>query len=205
MPLISKRCVIATSNPGKLRELAELLAPCGIAAEPQSAFGIEPPAETGATFLENALIKARHAARASGLPAIADDSGIEVDALGGAPGVHSARYAGDSATDEANLHKLLDALRDVSDTRRTARYQCVIVLVRAPDDPHPIVARGTWEGRLLREPRGTGGFGYDPIFEVPDLGLTAAELDSAAKNDLSHRGQALRSLLGQLRRGKRKT
>lgn len=192
------RAVLATGNPGKLRELCELLEPLGIAIEPQSAFGIEPPPETGATFAENALLKARHAARLSGLPAIADDSGIEVDALGGRPGVCSARFAGEGASDEANLRKLLEALRGVPEARRTARYRCVLVFVRSASDFRPLIAEGTWEGRILSAPRGHGGFGYDPVFEVPGTGRTAAELEPAAKNVLSHRGQALRALLARL-------
>lgn len=166
---------------------------------PQSAFGIEPPPETGTTFAENALLKARYAARVCGLPALADDSGIEVDALGGRPGVHSARYAGEQATDQQNLEKMLSELRGVEPAGRTARYQCVIALVRRADDPAPLVAYGKWEGRVLTAPRGTGGFGYDPIFQPTGLELTAAELPVEEKNQLSHRAQALSALAGLLR------
>lgn len=196
---MSGTVVLATGNPGKLRELRELLAPEGFHIQPQSTFGIEPPPETGATFLENALLKARHASQATGLPAIADDSGLEVDALGGQPGVCSARFAGEGASDAANLYKLLEALRAVPAAQRTARYRCVIVFVRHGEDRNPIIAQGVWEGRLLDAPRGTGGFGYDPIFEVPGTSRTAAEIDPDEKNARSHRGQALRALLARLR------
>jgi XTP/dITP diphosphohydrolase len=157
-----RRVVLASGNAGKLREFSELLASTGRALIRQSELGIEPPPETGATFLENALLKARNAARLSGLPAIADDSGIEVDALGGAPGVYSARYAGEGASDAANLAKLLSALDDVPDPQRGARYRCVAVFVEHSEDPRPLVGEGTWEGRIIRDRRGSGGFGYDP-------------------------------------------
>lgn len=192
------RAVLATGNAGKLRELRELLAGRGVDLEPQSAFGIEPPPETGTSFVANALLKARHAAHLTGLSAIADDSGIEVDALGGRPGVHSARFAGEGASDEANLRRLLGELSAVPDARRSARYRCVIVFVRSREDSRPVIADGTWEGRIARAPRGTGGFGYDPVFEVPGTGRTAAELEPAEKNALGHRGQALRALLTEL-------
>jgi len=190
--------VLATGNPGKLAEMRALLADLGLDLEPQSAFGIEPPPETGATFLDNALLKARHAASHTGLPAIADDSGLEVDALGGAPGVHSARYAGEPADDARNLAKLVDALAGMPPAARGARYRCVLVFLRTAEDPAPLVASGSWEGRLVQVPRGHGGFGYDPLFEIPGLGLTAAELDPATKNSLSHRGMAMRSLRARL-------
>lgn len=193
------KIVLASDNAGKLRELAEILAPLGHELVPQSALGLETPHETGTTFLANALLKARHAARLARLPALADDSGIEVDALGGQPGVHSARYAGEHATDRENLEKLLEALRKIRPERRTARYQCVIALVRDADDADPLIARGTWEGRILYAPRGTGGFGYDPIFQPDGLDMTAAELAAAEKNARSHRGQALRALAAKLR------
>jgi XTP/dITP diphosphohydrolase len=189
------KAVLASSNAGKLRELAALLAPFGYELVAQTALGIDTPPETGTTFAENALLKARHAARLSGLPALADDSGIEVDALGGRPGVYSARYAGERATDEANLRKMLDELRAVAPEQRTARYQCVIAFVRKTDDPSPLIACGSWEGRILTQPRGTGGFGYDPIFQPSDLNLSAAELPAAEKNARSHRGEALRALV----------
>lgn len=188
------RLVLASSNAGKLRELAALLAPSGLDLVTQSSLGIEPAEETGDTFLANALLKARHAALASGLPAIADDSGIEVDALGGRPGVRSGRFAGERATDRDNLEKLLRELQGVPAAQRTARYRCAIVLVRTAGDPHPLVARGDWEGVVLESPRGAGGFGYDPIFRPAGLGITAAELGAAEKNAMSHRGKALAAL-----------
>jgi XTP/dITP diphosphohydrolase len=193
------KIVLASGNAGKLRELAAILTPLGHDLLPQSAFGIETPPETGTTFVENALLKARYAAAKSGVPALADDSGIEVDALGGRPGVYSARYAGEHARDLQNLEKMLEELRNVPAERRTARYQCVIVLARSADDVAPLIARGTWEGRVLTAPRGTGGFGYDPIFQPESMTQTAAELTPADKNTRSHRGQALRALAAQLR------
>jgi XTP/dITP diphosphohydrolase len=189
------RVVLASGNPGKLREFAELLAGTGLELVRQSELGIEPPPETGTTFLENALIKARNAARLGGLPAIADDSGIEVDALDGAPGVHSARYAGDAADDEANLAKLLAALKGVPDSRRTARYRCVVVFVEHAEDPHPLTGEGTWEGTMIDGRRGTGGFGYDPAFVPAGDTRTVAEMPSNEKHRLSHRGQAMRAFL----------
>jgi XTP/dITP diphosphohydrolase len=195
------RVVLATGNSGKLREFAELLGPAGLQFEPQSAWGIEPPEETGSTFLENALIKARHAAHCTGLPAMADDSGLEVDALSGAPGVWSARYAGVGASDAANIDKLLAALESVPDAGRGARFRCVIVLLQSADDPAPRVGEGSWEGRILRSRRGAGGFGYDPVFADAVSGLSAAELPAAQKHSCSHRGQALRALLRQLQPG----
>ena len=197
-----EKIIIASHNAGKLREFSALLAPAGFAFEPQSAFGIEPPEETGDTFLANALLKARYAARHSGLPAMADDSGLEVDALGGAPGVRSARYAEDLVAtmprDEANWRKLLAALEGVPEAERTARFRCCIVLVRDADDPSPVVGEGTWEGHILGAARGTGGFGYDPVLAPRDAqfgGRSVAELDAAAKNLHSHRAAALRALL----------
>jgi XTP/dITP diphosphohydrolase len=193
-----KRAVLASANPGKLRELAALLAPAGFELLPQTALGVDPVAETGATFLENALIKARHAAAAARLPALADDSGIEVDALGGRPGVRSARFAGAGATDAANLERLLEELEGVPAARRTARYQCVVVWVRAADDPAPLTGSGTWEGRIALTPRGSGGFGYDPAFVPEGERRTAAELSAAEKNRVSHRAQALARLVAAL-------
>ena len=190
--------MLASSNPGKLREFSDLLAGKGFELARQSDFGIEAPPETGATFLENALIKARNAARRSGLPAIADDSGIEVDALDGAPGVWSARFAGEGASDEANLDKLLRSLAGVPDARRGARYRCVIVYVRDADDPRPLVGDGAWEGRILDSRRGSGGFGYDPSFVPAGETRTAAEMTAAEKHAVSHRGQAMRAFLAQL-------
>jgi len=194
------RVVLATHNPGKLAELAELLAPLAIEVLPVSRFTADVPEETGSSFVENAILKARHAARAAGLPAIADDSGLEVDALGGAPGIHSARYAGGDASDADNLQKLLVELRDVPPAQRTARYRCALVYLRGPLDPAPLVCQASWEGRIVDRPRGTGGFGYDPIFELLDRPLTVAELSAEEKNRLSHRGQALRALVAQLGR-----
>jgi XTP/dITP diphosphohydrolase len=195
---MQRRVVLASGNPGKLREFSDLLASSGFTLVRQSDFGIEPPPETGVTFLENALIKARNAARLAGLPAIADDSGIEVDALGGAPGVYSARYAGEGASDDANLAKLLEALRALPDARRTARYRCVIVFVESGDDARPLVGEGTWEGRVIDARRGSGGFGYDPSFVPAGDTRTAAEMPAAEKHAQSHRGQALRAFLAQL-------
>lgn len=198
LPIASMRIVLATSNPGKVRELQEMLQSRGVEILPQSAFTRESAEETGLSFVENAILKARHAARLSGLPAIADDSGIEVDALQGAPGIYSARYAGVRATDEQNLRKLLDEIRNVPTQQRTARYQCALAFMRWALDPSPIVCQASWEGVLIDTPRGAGGFGYDPIFELPDRRLTVAELTPSEKNLLSHRAQALRELIGKL-------
>ena len=192
------RVVLASGNRGKLRELATVLAPLGFAVIAQSELGVETPPETGRTFEENALLKARHAAAATALPALADDSGIEVDAMGGRPGVYSARYAGEGASDAGNLQKLIDELRDVPLGKRTARYRCVIAFVKAAADAAPIVAYGTWEGTLATVPRGSGGFGYDPLFVPNGFTRTAAELEPEEKNSVSHRGQALRALLRAL-------
>jgi XTP/dITP diphosphohydrolase len=193
------RLVLATNNPGKLREFRELLAPLGFDVEPLAQFTHVNADETGLSFIENAILKARHASRAANLPAIADDSGIEVDALRGAPGIYSARYAGAGASDRQNLDKLLDALRDVPLEQRTAHYQCALVFMRWPTDPSPLVCQASWEGRVITAPRGAGGFGYDPVFELPALGKTAAELSADDKNRISHRGKALRELVTQLR------
>jgi len=196
----TSRVVLASGNAGKLREFSELLAQSGFELVRQSDFGITPPPETGATLLDNALIKARNAARISGLPAIADDSGIEVDALQGAPGVYSARYAGEDAGDEANLAKLLAALEGLPPERRTARYRCVIVFVGSERDARPLVGEGTWEGRIIPARRGSGGFGYDPSFVPAGDSRTVAEMPAAEKNLQSHRGQAMRAFLAQLAR-----
>lgn len=192
------RVILASSNKGKLRELSALLAPLGYDLIAQNTLGIDTPPETGDTFAANALLKARHAAAAAGFPALADDSGIEVDALGGRPGIYSARYAGEGASDQDNLQKLLSEMRGVPEGKRTARYQCVIAFVTAANDPQPILATGTWDGTLISEPRGLGGFGYDPIFIPSGFDRTAAELEPGEKNSLSHRGQALRALVGRL-------
>jgi XTP/dITP diphosphohydrolase len=194
-----KRVVLASSNAGKLREMSALLAPLGLELATQSSLGIHSPPETGTTFIENALIKARHAARAANLPAISDDSGIEVEALGGQPGVYSARFAGENASDHDNLHKLLAELHGVHAEFRQARYHCVIVFVRAANDSEPIVAHGKWEGQITIEPRGSGGFGYDPIFQPAGLHSTAAQLSPGEKNKISHRAHALLALVAELR------
>lgn len=191
--------VLASSNPGKLAELNALLGDEGCTLVTQGSLGIDDVPETGLTFIENALIKARHAAQATGLPALADDSGLCVDALGGAPGLYSARYAGPAADPQANIDKLLGALEGMPDEARTAHFHAVLVLLRAADDPQPLVVEGRWHGRVLRARRGGGGFGYDPVFLDPASGLSAAELDPATKNRVSHRGQALAELKARLR------
>ena len=190
--------VLASNNAGKVREINQLLAGTGIRVVPQGDFGVPEAEETGLTFVENAILKARNAAQHSGLPAIADDSGIEVDALHGAPGIHSARYAGPGSSDADNLGKLLHALESVPEAERGARFQCVLVYLRHASDPTPLICQGTWEGRILEAPRGENGFGYDPVFYVPTHGCSAAELSPAIKNELSHRGQALRRLRQRL-------
>ena len=193
------RIVLATNNAGKLSELQALLTPLGIDVLPKSVFTQDEVAETGTTFIENALIKARQAAAVSGLPAIADDSGIEVDALNGAPGVYSARYAGVGASDQENLYKMLEAMHGVPAAQRTACYRCALVFVRSADDAAPLVCEAAWEGRITDAPRGGGGFGYDPIFWLDEYSLTAAEISADEKNRISHRGQALQQLLLALR------
>jgi XTP/dITP diphosphohydrolase len=192
------KLVLASGNAGKLAELRELLADVGVDLHAQSAFGVGDAEETGLSFVENAILKARHAARATGLPALGDDSGICVDALGGAPGLYSARYAGSHGDNAANNAKLLDALRDVPEARRSARFVCVLALLRHAEDPQPLIAEGTWEGRILDAPRGSGGFGYDPVFFDVERGIGAAELESAIKNRVSHRGRALALLRERL-------
>ena len=194
----AQRVVLATGNPGKLRQFSELLGASGLALVRQSDFGIEPPPETGNTFLENSLLKARNAARLTGLPAIADDSGIEVDALGGRPGLYSARYAGESASDEQNLRKMLLELENVPAIQRTARYRSIIVFLHGADDPAPLIGEGVWEGSIATAARGAGGFGYDPIFIPRGDTRTAAELPVEERNEHSHRGQASRAFLAQL-------
>jgi XTP/dITP diphosphohydrolase len=196
---MARRVVLATGNAGKLKEIREMLAGLDIEVVSQRELDIADAEETGASFVENALIKARHAAMASGLPAIADDSGLEVDALGGEPGIYSARYAGPQATDADNNRKLLDALSHLPPDRKTARFQCLMVYLRHAQDPTPIICQGTWEGRILDAPRGSNGFGYDPLFFVPGQGCASAELPPERKNQLSHRGQALHQLLEKLR------
>jgi XTP/dITP diphosphohydrolase len=190
--------VLATGNAGKLRELRAILEPWAVDVRPLGEFTAGAAEETGSSFVENAILKARFAARAAGLPAIADDSGLEVDALGGAPGIYSARYAGPGADDAANNARLLRELEAVPDAQRTARYRCAVVFLRGPLDQSPVVCQAAWEGRITRLPRGEGGFGYDPLFLVGDGAQTAAELDAEAKNRLSHRGRALRALVTEL-------
>ncbi len=193
-----RRVVIATSNRGKLAELLPLLTPLGLEPIAQSEFGLTGVAEDAPTFIENALAKARAAARASGLPALADDSGLEVAALDGAPGVYSARYAGDHGNDAANNEKLLATLQARPDASRQARFRCVAVYLRHAEDPAPVIGTGVWCGEIATVPRGHSGFGYDPLFLLPDRGLTVAELDPELKNELSHRAQALAALVRQL-------
>jgi len=195
---MGNRVVLASNNTGKVREIGQLLSDQAIEVLPQNDFGVPEVEETGLTFVENAILKARNAAHFAGLPAIADDSGIEVDALNGAPGIYSARFAGSDASDEDNLQKLLAELKDVPEAKRSARFQCLMVYMRHENDPTPLIFQGTWEGRILFEPRGSGGFGYDPVFFVPDQNCTSAELAPEDKNRLSHRGQALRQLVAAL-------
>lgn len=190
-----QKVVLATGNPGKVRELAHLLADFGLEVVAQTELGVDDADETGLTFIENAILKARHAAQITGLPAVADDSGLAVDFLGGAPGIYSARYSGEGANDQKNLEKLLDALKDVPDGQRQAQFHCVLVYLRHAEDPTPLVCHGSWAGEIIRAPAGEGGFGYDPIFYVPALGKTAAELTREEKSAVSHRGLALAQLL----------
>jgi XTP/dITP diphosphohydrolase len=192
-----QKIVIASGNPGKLREIRRILEPLDFQVVPQSDFGVPECPEPHVTFIENCLAKARHAALHTGLPALADDSGICVDALNGAPGVYSARYAGEPKSDQRNNEKLIDALGNESN--RKAHYYCVIVLVRHPDDPQPLIAEGSWHGEIIDTPRGENGFGYDPYFFLPEFGKTGAELDPDHKNAISHRGKALELLVHKLR------
>jgi XTP/dITP diphosphohydrolase len=190
--------VLATSNQGKVRELSDLLAEHDITIEPQSIYNISEVAETGTTFVENAIIKARHAAKVTGLAAIADDSGLEVDALSGQPGVHSARYAGENVGDEDNNKKLIEALSNVPKYQRSARFHCVLVYMKHHNDPTPIICHGVWEGEIIDQPMGDQGFGYDPLFWQKSLNMTSAQLPRELKNTLSHRGQALNQLVKKL-------
>lgn len=192
------RIVVATGNPGKLAELRDLLGDSPLDLVDQRSLGIAEVEETGITFVENALLKARHAAAASGLPALADDSGLLVDALAGAPGLHTARYAGADANATDNIAKLLTALSGVPEPRRGARFYACVTVLRAPDDPLPLIAEGEWHGRILDAPRGEGGFGYDPIFYDVERGASAAELDERLKNRVSHRGRAIQTLRARL-------
>ncbi|WED27044.1 XTP/dITP diphosphatase [Vibrio sp. DW001] len=195
---MTKKIVLATGNQGKVKEMADLLSDFGFDVFAQSKFNVSEVAETGTTFIENAIIKARHAAKETGLPAIADDSGLEVDSLLGAPGIYSARYSGEDATDKQNLDQLLANMVDVPEDKRTARFHCVLVLMKHENDPTPIVCHGKWEGRILTNPSGENGFGYDPIFWVPETNCASAELDSAQKKKLSHRSKALKQLFATL-------
>lgn len=194
-----QKVVLATGNPGKVKELASLLSDFGLDIVAQTELGVDSVEETGLTFVENALIKARHAAKVTGLPAIADDSGISVDALGGAPGIYSARYAGVDASDQQNLDKLLDAMKEIPTEKRQAQFNCVLVYMRHENDPTPLIFHGIWHGVLSKEMHGEGGFGYDPIFFVPELNCTAAQLTKEQKNQHSHRGKALKLMLDALK------
>jgi XTP/dITP diphosphohydrolase len=190
--------VLASSNKGKLREINHIIGGLGMEAVPQSEFAVVDADETGLSFVENAILKARHAAQQTGLPAIADDSGLEVDALNGAPGIYSARFAGAGASDADNVQKLLAELKDVPEAERTARFQCLMVFMSHAEDPTPLICQGSWEGRILFEPQGENGFGYDPVFWVPEEQCASAELAPEVKNRLSHRAQALQKLLAAL-------
>ncbi|HEY0721121.1 MAG TPA: RdgB/HAM1 family non-canonical purine NTP pyrophosphatase [Gammaproteobacteria bacterium] len=194
-----KKIVLASGNKGKVREFNEMLGGLDFEVLPQGEFAVPEIEETGLSFVENAILKARNAAMHTGLPALADDSGLEVDALQGAPGIYSARYSGPGCSDAQNIDKLLEALAQVPETERTARFQCLIVYMRHPSDPTPLIAQGSWEGRIALARSGSGGFGYDPIFWVPELGRSVAELSGEEKHARSHRGQALRRLLESLR------
>lgn len=197
-----KKIVLASGNAGKVREINKLFAGSGIAVVPQTELGVPEVPETGTTFVENAIIKARHAAQFTGLPAISDDSGIEVDALDSRPGVYSARYAGMGASDEDNNKLMLTELNGVAEAERSARYQCLIVFMRSPTDPVPIITQGSWEGRILAAPQGDGGFGYDPIFYVPTHHCSGGELSLEIKNTLSHRAIALNAMLEEFKKHK---
>jgi XTP/dITP diphosphohydrolase len=197
---MASEILFASNNLGKICEAREILAELGLTVISQSEYGVTDAEETGLTFIENAIIKARHAARHSMLPALADDSGLEVDALNGSPGVFSARYAGIGASDADNNAKLIKALECVPHSSRAARFRCVMAYLRHADDPSPVIAEGVWEGLVLDKPRGSGGFGYDPYFFVPEKGCTSAELSAEIKNNLSHRGQALRRMAAELMR-----
>ena len=192
------KAVIATSNKGKPREFKRLFSHLAIKIQPQSEFNVPDAIENGLSFVENALIKARHASRLTNLPSIADDSGLEVDFLNGAPGIYSSRFAGDDSTDQENISKLLSLLKGVPLSERKARYQCIIVKIEYPNDPTPIIAQGSWEGLIALKSQGSQGFGYDPIFYIPELGCTSAELENDLKNKISHRSQAMAELVKKL-------
>jgi XTP/dITP diphosphohydrolase len=196
--LSKQQFVLASGNAGKLREFSQMLAEKHIEVLPQSALNVTEADETGLTFVENAILKARHACEATGLAALSDDSGLEVDALKGAPGIYSARYAGVGAGDEANIDKLLQALADKPEAERSARYQCVLVYMRHALDPTPLICQASWEGHILTERRGEGGFGYDPIFYIPELHCSVAQLNPAEKQQHSHRGKAMREFFQRL-------
>ena len=195
---LPKKVVLASGNKGKLREIKQIIGGLGIEALPQSDFDVPDADETGLSFVENAILKARHAAQLTGLPAIADDSGLEVDALNGAPGIYSARFAGVGASDTDNVQKLLADLKDVPEADRTARFQCLMVFMAHANDPTPLICQGSWEGQILLAPQGEDGFGYDPVFWVPSEQCASAELAPERKNQLSHRAQALKNLLAAL-------
>ncbi|MBR9827755.1 MAG: XTP/dITP diphosphatase [Oceanospirillales bacterium] len=192
------KIVLASGNRGKLKEFGEIFAPLQIEVMPQSAFAVQDAEETGLSFVENAILKARHAARITGLPALADDSGLEVDALNGAPGIYSARYAGEGCGDDENNAKLLQALVQVPAEQRTARFQCVLVFMRHAEDPTPLICQGSWEGRILTAPHGHNGFGYDPLFYVPEADCASAELNPEQKQQYSHRGKAVRQFIAAI-------
>lgn len=198
---MTQQLVIASNNKGKIAELTELLAPLGMQPIAQGELGVGEAEEPAVTFVENAILKARHAARATGLPALADDSGLAVDALGGRPGVRSARFAGAEASDQDNVKHLLTEMANVPEPERTAQFHCVLVYLRHADDPTPVICHGRWPGSILEQPCGEGGFGYDPVFLVPEHGCSAAELSRSEKSRISHRGRALKMLIEQLRAG----
>lgn len=191
--------VLASGNIGKLRELSQILSPLGLKLIAQSDLNVAEAEETGLSFVENAIIKARNAALVTGLPAIADDSGIEVDALHGAPGIYSSRYAGPDASDTDNIQALLTAMKDVPENERTARFQCVVVFMRHAEDPTPLICQGSWQGQILQSPSGDEGFGYDPIFWVTETDCTAAELSPEQKHAISHRGKAMRQFMEEFK------
>jgi XTP/dITP diphosphohydrolase len=197
---VTMKVTLASSNKGKLAEFQQLLSGLNFDVVPQSDFQVPDAVENGLSFVENALIKARHASRLTGLPAIADDSGLEVDKLNGAPGIYSSRFSGENANDEKNNMRLLSLLQDTPESERTARFQCVLVYMRHPEDPTPIICQGTWEGLITDKANGNNGFGYDPIFYVPEFDCTSAELEPSEKNKISHRGRAMAKLLEQLSR-----
>lgn len=192
---MQQKIVLASNNPGKINEFTEMLASVDLAVHPQNEWQIPDADETGLTFLENAILKARHASSLTGLPAIADDSGLCVDALNGAPGIYSSRYGGPNADERTYTQKLLDDLKDIPEDKRSARFVCVLALLRHENDPQPLIAQATWEGSILTERRGSGGFGYDPVFFVPEEQCAAAELTPQRKHQLSHRGKALKQLI----------